>query len=96
MPCGKAQEHEQHGHPRLTQNEHVLRSALLIGGLAVLHAAVTLALFVYAMSPVMAQFDDPAYQVPTTAVVAGSVAEIFMLPLAPLWSRWASIRLPNG
>lgn len=73
----------------------MLRGALRVVLLTVLHAATTVAVVVYSFSAGMRQFDDPAYHQPASAMAAGAVAEVFMLPLSTLWSRWASTRLPH-
>jgi hypothetical protein len=74
----------------------VFRGALSVLVVTVLHAVITLGLLVYAFAAGMKKFDEPAYQLPTSATVAGAAGEVFMLPVAPLWSRWASTHLPNG
>ena len=60
------------------------------------HAALTIALTVYALSAAMAEFDHPERRPSQSAAVAGDVAGVLGSPLRLLWTSWASTNLPNA
>jgi outer membrane protein assembly factor BamB len=68
----------------------------LIAILALLHAVVTIACLLYAMSDGMARFDNPDLPHTVTSRVIDGSASVLMLPARMIWTSWANQNLPDA